>query len=148
MITLIVIEGVLARGDDLKTAQPTKYAKALYDGLRSQTSTIALTRASHDIATWWLKREHLHDWSRILTWDPAQGMGWDQWKIDTVRQALADGWEIFGFVDSRLYVVEEVREMGVPGIGVSYPSLPPGHREPSALPRSWSAVVSTMETAS
>ena len=40
MITIVTIEGVLSRGDDLRNAQPTKIAKALYDGLKLTTNMI------------------------------------------------------------------------------------------------------------
>ena len=66
MITVVTIEGVLAAGDDLKTVQPTKQAKALYDGLHLTSNMIGLTRADQEIARWWLKREHLNDWSTVL----------------------------------------------------------------------------------
>ena len=41
-ISMISVEGVLAQGEDLKTTAPQKWARPLYDGIRSQFRTIAL----------------------------------------------------------------------------------------------------------
>ena len=142
MIIFISVEDVLSRGEDLKTAQPTKWAKVLYDGMRLQHNTVALTRADYDIARWWLKREHFNDWSRILTWNTV--IPWNQWKIDQVRETLAEGWEVFAYVDSAAGTVAEVTRMGVAGVCVSYPTIATGWKEVAA-PRAWSDVVSTME---
>lgn len=140
MITIISIENVLARGEDLKTAQPTKQAKALYDGLRSQNRTIGFTRADSVIANWWLKREHLNEWSNVLCYPDTTVFTWDQWRIDQIRSLLSEGWEIFAYVDTNSYVTDEVREMGVPTLCVGYPHMPPGWKEVSA-PREWANVV-------
>lgn len=144
MITLIVIENVLARGEDLKTAQPTKQAKALYDGLRSQNRTIGYTRADPDIVTWWLKREHLDEWSNVVSYPPTSAFTWDHWRVDQVRDTLAEGWEIFAYVDTNHYVIDEVRAMGVPTICVGYPANAPGWKEVAA-PRAWAEIATTVD---
>ena len=144
MITIISIENVLARGEDLKTAQPTKQAKALYDGLRTQNHTLGLTRATTDIAEWWLKREHLNQWARVLSYPPTSAFTWDQWRIDQIREILSEGWEVFAYVDTNGYVIDEVREMGVATILVGYPHMPPGWREVAA-PRAWEEIATTVD---
>ena len=141
MMTLICIENVLARGEDLKTAQPVKTAKAMYDGLRSQNNCVGLTRADPDIAAWWLKREHLDHWASVLSY-PDNAVTWDHWRVDQVRGFLAEGWEIFAYVDTVSYVIDQVREMGVTTMCVSYPHQPVGWKDVAA-PREWANVVGT-----
>ena len=137
------IEGVLAKGENLKTAQPTKLAKALYDALRSQHNTLLLTRNDEAIAKWWLNRENIKGYSAVLLWD--QVMNWEHWKVDQIREALAQGWEIFAYVDTSPDLVDEVRSMGVTGICVSYPSMTVGWKEVEP-PRPWTDVVATVES--
>ena len=142
MITFITVEGVLAKAEDLKTSPPTKWARSLYHGLVSDNSVVLLTRGDVDTCVWWLKREHIQGYARVLSWDTAQS--WEDWKIDRVRETLAEGWEVFAFVDTDGGVVETVAGLGVAGICVSYPHIAPGWREVAA-PRQWQEVVTTME---
>ena len=144
MITIIVIDNVLAAGEDLRTAVPAKRAKALYDGFRSQYNTVGLTTADMDIARWWCKREHFDKWSSMLSYPPSAAMPWDHWRVDQVRGFLADGWEVFAYVDSNPQVAEAVRMLGVATVCVAYPHQPPGWKEIVA-PRAWSSVVATMD---
>jgi hypothetical protein len=143
MIAVVVVEGVLARGDDLRNAQPTKIAKALYDGLKLTNNMIGLTRADPEIVKWWLKREHLNGWSSVLAY-PDNVHTWDHWRIDQMRGFLADGWEVFAYIDTNGYVCDEVRAMGITTMALSYPAMPPGWKE-AAVPRAWSDVVSTID---
>ena len=142
-MVIITIEGVLATSDDLKTAAPTKWGKALYAGLRSQHHVIGLTKADSDIAKMWTKREHFGDWSRIITYN-SPIMTWQQWRVDQVREILSEGWEVFFYVDSDVEVLNEVGQLGVCTLAVSYPRMPVGWKEVAA-PRSWSNVVATMD---
>jgi hypothetical protein len=146
MINLVTIEGVLAKGDDLRTAQPHKFARVFYEQMRLGTSLILMSKAPEEIATWWLKREHMPEWARLLCWN--QGLTWDAWRLDQVRQTLSDGWEVLGFVDSEPSVVEQARMLGVPGILVSYPDTAPGWKDQTQAPRPWGDVVSTLDTVS
>jgi hypothetical protein len=142
VITFISVEGVLAKSDDLKSSPPTKWARSLYHGLASDNSIIFLTKTDPDTCVWWLKREHIRDYSRVLSWNNA--LSWKAWKIDKVRETLAEGWEVFAFVDIDPQIVEEIAAMGVAGICVSYPHIAPGWKEVAA-PRQWQEVVTTME---
>jgi hypothetical protein len=144
MITIISIENVLARGEDLKTAQPTKQAKQLYDGLRSQNNTVGFTRADEDIARWWLKREHLDQWSSLISYPPTSPFPWDGWCVDQVRGFLAEGWEIFAYVDKLGPVLVGVDMLGVATIGVTYPSTAVGWKEVAA-PRAWADIATTVD---
>ena len=143
MITVMVVEGILARGDDLRNAAPTKIGKPLYDGLKLTSNIIGLTRANQEIAKWWLKREHLHDWSSVLSY-PGAVLTWEQWRVDQVRGFLAEGWEIYAYIDTDAAVLDEVRTLGVPTISLAFPDQPPGWKEVAA-PRAWSDVVTTMD---
>ena len=142
MITFISVEGVLAKADDLKTSPPTKWARSLYTGLAADNSVCLLTRTDADTCVWWMKREHMSGYARVIPWNP--GTPWDEWKVDQVRETLAAGWEVFAFVDDDPAVVNEVTAMGVAGICVSYPHIAPGWKEVAA-PRTWNDVVTTMD---
>jgi hypothetical protein len=144
-IVVITIEGVLSSGDDLRQAQPTKQAKALYDGLRSQHNTIGLTRATEEIAKWWLRREYLANWSSVLAYPGTSAFTYEAWRLDQLRGMLAEGWEIFAFVDRSPDLVEEAVALGIPGLCVSYPHMPPGWRE-VGVPRSWEGIVATVDS--
>ena len=37
---------------------------------------------------------------------------WDHWRVDQIRGLLAEGWEIFAYLDTHSYVVDEVRALG------------------------------------
>lgn len=144
MIVVMSIEDTLATGIDLKTAQPTKWAKAIYDGLRSQHNVVGLTQASHEIARWWTKREHLDNWARIVNRPDYSPLSWPEWRVDFIRATLAEGWEIFAYVDTDPFVLADVRGLGVATIGVSYPTITPGWKE-VAPPRAWAEVASTVD---
>jgi hypothetical protein len=143
-VVLITVEGVLSNGDDLRNSQPTKQARQLYDGLRSQNNVIILTRATEEIARWWLKREYLLNWSTVKSYPPTSAFTYDQWRIDQLREMLAVGFEVFAFVDASPAVVEDAVKIGVLGFTVSYPHMPVGWREVGA-PRSWSSVAATVD---
>ncbi len=142
MITFLTVEGVLAKTEDLKSSPPTKWARSLYNGLRGDNSLALLTRTDVDTCVWWLKREHMSGYARVIPWNSSTS--WEEWKLDQVRDTLAAGWEVFAFVDSDAHLVNEVTRMGVAGICVSYPHIAPGWKEVAA-PRDWSAIVTTMD---
>lgn len=143
-LVVITIEGVLSNGDDLRQSQPTKQAKALYDGLRSQHNTIGLTRSNEEIARWWLRREYLANWSSVLAYPDTSAFTYEAWRLDQLRGFLATGFEIFAFVDRSPGLVEEAVALGVPGICVSYPTMPIGWRE-VGVPRAWNTVVANVD---
>jgi hypothetical protein len=144
-MALVTVEGVLTKSDDLRSAMPTKWAKALYDGLRSQANIVVLTRADTSVAQWWLKREHLNGWSGIHVYPLGSNTTWEHWRLDKLRGFLAEGWEVFAFVDGSLDLIEAARDMGVMGIYIAYPSMPPGWQETTA-PRAWTDIVATVES--
>src|SRR5215510_13802078 len=122
---IITVENVLAAGDDLKVAPPTRWAKSLYGGMRSQHHVLALTQASEELARTWLKREHLDDWSRVLCYPADRSIfSYDDWRVDCVREVLSEGWEVFFYVDTDPEVCARVGNFGVCTLTVSYPPIP------------------------
>lgn len=144
LAVLIPIEGVLTQHDDLKTAMPTPIARTLYDGMRSQFRTVALTKADQEIARWWVKRENMFGWSAVLSWN--QAMDWETWKVNTVRDFLANGWEIAFYLDNNLSTANRVQEMGAPVLVVGYPAHHLGWQPADQGIRPWPDVVDTLET--
>jgi hypothetical protein len=144
MIAVVTIEGVLSAGDDLRNSPPTKWAKPLYDGMRSQFNVLLLSKAEHEIARWWLRREGLASYSQILCW--RDGLyTWPEWRVDQVRGILADGWEISFLLDHDPEVLASVGGLGVITLTVSYPTNSVGWRDPATTaPRPWSDVVDTV----
>ena len=143
MVAIFSLESALVAGDDLKSAPPTKAAKSLYDAMRSQHHTVGLTKAPQDIARWWVRREHLNDWSMILSW-PDAALDWDAWRIDQVREFLAEGWEVFAYIDVPGPAITEIAGLGVLTVTLTYPAMAVGWKEVAA-PRAWSNVVTTMD---
>jgi hypothetical protein len=145
-IGVITIEGVLSEQDDLRTAKPTRFAKPLYDGMRSQFNLLLLTSTEIDIARWWLKQQGIANWSSLLVWPANSALAYIEWRIDQVRSYLADGWEVAYYLDAHPYALREVSQMGVLTLTVSYPDKPPGWRDVhQTTPRPWSKVVDTVD---
>ena len=143
-IAMISVEGVLAQGEDLKTAAPQKWARPLYDGIRSQFRTIALTRATEDIARWWLIREGFGHWSAVLPWN--QLMSFEDWKVDQVREFLANGWDMSFYLDSDVDTCQRVQALGVLTLSVGTPVHPPGWRADDMSFQAWTDVVDTLDS--
>lgn len=142
MIAVMTVEGVLAQGDDLRNAPPTKWARALYDGARSQFRMIAFTAADPDLAEWWLKREFLNDWAAVMTQEPY--LEYPAWKVKQVEEFLAEGWDIGWVMDVDQQVLSSVNELGVLTLTVSYPANRVGWKAHSSEPRSWADVSGTL----
>ena len=143
-IALITVEGTLAAGEDLKTALPQKWAKPLYEAVRSQFRTVALARCDNEIARWWLRREGLADWSGVLTW--SQAMSYEDWRIDQIREFLANAWEIAFLLDPDRDVTTVAQSMGVLTLTIGSPLVHPGWRAEGHSFQSWDQVVDTVET--
>src|SRR6185503_3154035 len=120
-------ERVLAAGDDLKTALPLKWAKPLYEGIRASYHTVALTRATDEIARWWLGREGLGNWSAILS-SSTSAMSFEDWRVDQVRDFLANAWDIGFVLDYDTAVIQRVRELGVLTFTIGPPDHHPGFK--------------------
>lgn len=140
---MIAVEGVLAADIDIRRAAPTKWAKLLYDGIRTQYRTIALTRADEALARWWLNREGLAGWSSVLCNNGV--LEHTQWKIDQVREFLSNGWEIGFYLDSDRETCTMVQSLGVVTLCVGMPVHPPGWRADDTQFRPWTAVVDTLD---
>ena len=142
MIAIIPIEGVLANGEDLRTAPPTKWGRAFYEGLVVNFRTIAFTQADPEIAAWWLKRETITGWAAVMTQEPY--LDYPDWKVRQVQDFLAEGWEVGIMLDTDPEVLERVSELGVLTLKVSYPSMRTGWKQHETSPRPWNDVSSTL----
>jgi hypothetical protein len=142
MIAVITIEGVLAQGDDLRKAPPTKWGRALYEGLALNFRTIAFTKADPDIAQWWLKREMLTGWAGVMSHE--KYLDWPNWKVEQIRSFLAEGWEVGLMLDTDLEVLHRVNELGVLTLTVTYPAMKVGWRSHEVSPRPWADVSGTL----
>lgn len=145
MITLVVIEGVLSNGDDLRSAPPQKGALQLHESLKLHSNCVALTRTSEEVARWWLKREHLSEWSSVVPYPGIRGLDFFEWKLDQLRAYLAEGWEMFAYVDNDPRATDVAAGMGVRSMLITYPNHPVGFREADTPPRSWDSIVSTLD---
>jgi hypothetical protein len=143
VIAAISIEGVLANGDDLRTAAPTKWGRPLYEGLVVNFRTVAFTRADPDIAQWWLKREMLTGWAAVMSQEPY--LDYPAWKVRQVEDFLAEGWEVGFVLDVDDEVLERVNGLGVLTLKVSYPATKVGWKPHESSPRPWSDVSGTLE---
>jgi hypothetical protein len=143
-VALITVEGVLAQGDDLKSALPYKWSIPLYEGIRSQFRTVALTRSDQETARWWLRREGLHSWSGVLTWN--QFLSWEDWRIDQIRDFLANAWEIAFLLDNDRDVTTVAQSMGVLTLTIGRPLTHPGWKPEGHGFRSWDDVTGTVES--
>jgi hypothetical protein len=141
-ICCVTIEGVLAHGDDLRNAAPTKWGRSFYEGLALNFRTIGFTKADNEIAQWWLKREVITGWAAVMTQEPY--LPWNQWKVQQVKDFLAEGWEVGMVIDTDPEVCAEVTELGVLSLCVSYPTMKVGWRSHETSPRPWSEVAGTL----
>lgn len=138
-VAVLPIEGVLSQTADLKTSQPTKWASLLYDALKREYRLILFSGADEAETRWWLGKEFFDDFSLLVSYVPT--MSYSDWKIDQVRQMLADGWE-FGLVyDTDDRVIHEVNQLGVAGMRVSPPLQRSGWRDHTTEVRPWGDVV-------
>jgi hypothetical protein len=142
VIAVVTIEGVLANGEDLRTAQPTKWGRSLYEGLVVNFRTIAFTQADPEIAAWWLKREMITGWAAVMTQEPY--LDYPQWKVKQIEEFLAEGWEVGMMIDTDPEVLARVTDLGVLTLQASYPTTRIGFRPHEASPRPWADVSSTL----
>lgn len=142
MIACITIENVLANGDDLRNAAPTKWGRALYEGIVLNFRTIGFTRADHEVAQWWLKNETITGWAAVMSKEDY--LEYDDWKVRQIEDFLAEGWEVGMFIDPDPEVCARVSDLGVLTLCVSYPTIKVGWRPHEASPRPWSEVTGTL----
>lgn len=147
-ICVVPIEGVLANGDNLKTAQPTRWARLLYDALHTQYRMIALTVNPNEIARMWLQQEFLHDWAGVMTMPdayfqsgPLGHNNYTEWKAKQVEEFLAEGWEVGMVIDIVPQALEQISRLGVMTMLLSYPANKVGWRDPDQELRAWTDIV-------
>ncbi len=138
-VAVLPIEGVLAQTPDLKTSQPTAWGGQLYRALKHEYRLILLSGSDEDETRWWLSKEFFDDFSLLATYVPL--MSYPDWRIDQVRQMLADGWEFGVVYDTDDRVIHEVNQLGVPGMRVSPATQRSGWRDHTTEVRAWGDVV-------
>jgi hypothetical protein len=141
---IIAIEHVLSDGTDLKSAPPTKWGKPLYDSLRSQFRVLLLSSHDRQITKFWLRKEGFVGMSALMCHRGIED--YESWKVSTVRDALADGWEVAFYLDKSQPTLGHVFALGVRTLAVSYPPIRPSWSERDlGPPREWSSVVAKVE---
>jgi hypothetical protein len=150
MLGVVSIEHVLANGGDLRSIAAYRGANVLYDALAAQYHLIGFTMASEEIARWWLKRERMPRWARIMAADllanDMTSMEYRDWRIMQIRTFLAEGWEIAFYLDCKFGPIEQVHELGVTTITYEHATINPGWRDPAlASPRAWEDLASTVD---
>jgi len=138
-VAVITVEGVLSQTPDYKTSQPTPWARQLYQALKSEYRLILLSGGSDEETRWWLNKEFMGDFSLLVPYVAL--MSYSDWRIDQVRQMLADGWEFGVVYDTDDRVIHEVNQLGVPGMRVSPASQRSGWRDHTTEVRAWGDVV-------
>jgi hypothetical protein len=141
-IACLAVEGVLAAGDDLKRAQPTKWGRSLYEALATEFRMILFTQADPEIAQWWLKQEMLKGWAGVMTQEPY--LEYPDWKVRQIEDFLAEGWEVGLVLDVDPNVLERVTELGVLTLLLSYPTTKVGWKSRESSPRPWADVSGTL----
>lgn len=148
MLTIINVEHVLAHGGDLRSIASYRGATVFYEAIASQYQVIAFTMAEEEIAKWWLKRERMPRWARIVAADVVGNQmtaaDYRDWQIMQVRATLAAGFEIAFYIDSEIGAHEKIHEMGVNTLIIHRNQIIPGWRNlEAASPRAWDTVVSS-----
>lgn len=146
MIAIINVEHVLAHGGDLRSIASYRGASLFYEAMASQYQVIAFSMADPDITLWWLKRERMPRWARIMAADVLGNgmttMDYREWQIMQVRQILAASWEVAYFVDYAQGPHEKIHALGVTTMVVNRTQIIPGWQSPDATtPRAWDSLV-------
>ena len=143
-IAIIQVEGVLSRSDLLSSSAPQKWAIPLYEAIRSQFRTVAVSRnTTMDLVRGWLRKEHLPGWSAVHCWDSP--LAYDDWVVDLVREYLSNGWDTAFLLTNNVGISQRVQEMGVLTLMIGTPVHPPGWRAADTEFRPWTEVASTLE---
>lgn len=147
-IAVVSVEGVLSENENLRTSPPTAIGRSIFECLKAEYRVVLLSgQPEHDLAQYWLKKEHFSRWSMLLAYDRDSMYPPGMWKVHKVREFLADGWDLSLVVESDTQVVEELQRLGVVTMQVSYPTTRPGRipTDPGPL-RSWESIEARVET--
>lgn len=143
-IALIKLEGPIANGDDLRSAQPQWWSIPLYEAIRSQFRTVALTSADEEIARDWLRKANLGGWSSVMCWN--KWVTYEDWRIDIIREFQANAWDIAFLLDDDPDVAIVAQSMGVLSLKLGLPLNRVGWKPPDQGFRAWDEVESTLES--
>jgi hypothetical protein len=143
-IALIAIEGVLAKGADLRSSPAQRWARPLYEGIRSQYRTVGFSAGPTLTAKSWLHHENMGGWSAVLGNDTI--LSYPDWKIEQVRDFLANAWEVAFLVDCDTQVSARAQEMGVMTLSVGMPVNWVGWKPDDVGFRPWNELPDTVES--
>ncbi len=147
MLTVINVEHVLAAGGDLRTIASYRGASLFYDAMASAYNVLALSFTDEEYARFWLKRERMPKWSAVYGADArVNGMTTAdirEWQYNTVRNLLAEGWEIGFYVDVPTGPHQRIHDMGVTTLIVNRTHIIPGWQNPEQQQvRAWETLTS------
>lgn len=141
-VVTMTVEEFLASGTDLRNTQPTKWARETYEAIKAQYRVILFSANDEELTRMWLEREFFKDFALLITYVPI--MEYEDWRIDQVRQLLADGYELSMVFDYSDKVIHGANELGVPGMRVSPSTRQQGWRGHTTEVRPWGEVASTV----
>ena len=143
-IALIAIEGVLSKAHDLRSAPAQRWARPLYEGIRSQYRTVGFTAGPTLTAKSWLHQQNMGGWSAVLGNDTI--MGYQDWKIEQVRDFLANAWEVAFLLDCEPSVCARAQQMGVLTLGIGFPVHWVGWKPDDYAYQPWESLADTVES--
>lgn len=141
-VIVMPIEGVLSAGD-LRSGQPQEWARLLYDTLKDKYRIILLTEESEELARLWLANNFMGGFANVMSGETSWRDYWD-WKVDSVREFLADGFELAMVVDVDERVLEHASNLGVMTMHLQPPQVRRGWKEHVKEARPWSEVVASV----
>lgn len=139
MLCIIDIRAAFCSGPSMKTDPARRGATMFYESLRSQYQMIALSPEDPTITRWWLRKEHMMEWSLIKCWDKDWPL-YIEWSEHIVADFLSSGWEIGLYIDTYEPSIRRVQDMHVTTLQISYPEIGPGFYDPEKPPRAWASV--------
>ena len=140
---IIPIEGVLSGDDNLRSGSVTDWGRRLYESLRSEYRIILFTASDDELARVWLTNNFMGDFASLMTAD-SSWRTYEDWRIDTVRQMLADGAELSMMVDMDPEVLRQVSNMGLLTMLLIPPAQRRGWRHHQEEARPWSEVAGSV----
>ena len=147
-LAIIVLEGVLLDGSDLKASPPTKHGPLFYAALKSQYQTLILsTSPSHELARAWLKREGMTGCGSVFCRPSNTMLSPVDWKVSKIREMQSEGWPIALYADSDPASIRAAFLEGVPTALLASPRYGRPEWRPDAerTIRPWESLVDTLE---
>lgn len=148
MLVVMAVEGVLTKAPDLHTEPPTVLGKNLFATFKDQHRLLLLsTNPDHALVREWLLKERFKGYASLQCKPKSSAMSDSDWKANTVRNMLSEGWEVGTFFDADPKAVQAVFMEGVPSFLLAAPQYARPEWRPDAdrSIRPWDQLVSTIE---